>query len=89
MTVRQLDGFVEVDCNVAELIVHSNQVSVYSGATDISGEHGEPRAETKWCLKNNDDIIVLHNITYFDSDDHGIARCVHFVPSKVDRENNE
>ena len=43
--------WVDVACFVADVIRHSDHVTVYASHTDLSGEHGAPEVYTEWGIK--------------------------------------
>lgn len=51
MSMHDETGWTETSCEVAELIMRSDDVEPYSSLTDMSGQYGTPTIYTSWGLK--------------------------------------
>jgi hypothetical protein len=72
-------GWVEVDCNIAELIKQSDKVCVYASRTEMN-TNGDALliGYTEWGLKEVD-VPVLKSWSMT-----GDSPCRHLVPAKID-----
>ncbi len=77
--------WVPVACEVADVIRHSEHVTVYASHTDIGGEHGAPEIYTEWGLRGDREIAVLREWRYLPYHEGEPDRkpCEHHVPTKA------
>lgn len=75
-------GWTEASCEVADLIMRSDQVHVYAGLTDIDGEYGPPQIYYEWGLRpeatrTGAEVPLLRSWSAVDG-----KPCRHMVPAQ-------
>lgn len=84
--------WVEIACEVADVIRHSEHTTPYAGKTDLGGTYGAPEIYTEWGMKGEREVPVMREWRFPDAravdDPMGSTKypdvkpCRHEVPTK-------
>lgn len=75
--MRDLDGWTEVSCEVADTTRGAQPVAVSSSLTDLDGDYGPSVIYTEWCARDTERPVLRDYLWRPHTES---ARCEHYVP---------